>query len=357
MDIQEELILSYYKEIAVLNSKHKITVVQHQHTNQIFVKKVLDVFNLDIYTSLKDNPIGGLPRIYEAVPDNDKLIIIEEYVSGQNLEQMLNENGPLSERDTIMYTTQLCEILSALHSHTPSIIHRDIKPTNIIITPFNSLVLIDLNAAKYESEKDQDTRLLGTMGYAAPEQYGFGSSGVQTDIYAVGMLMNTMLTGELSSQVISDSKLSKVITKCTELNPKSRYGSINELLRAIKSMHVIGDKVFPRKWMSFLPPGFRSLNPIYMIFAGFMYYFIFYCCLFLTVKNASPNETNLLRYGLLMMFLFIVFYTSNYLEIQSHMTIFKKESRPLKYLNIIIIDLMAVAITMILLMAASFMII
>ena len=76
----------------------------------------------------------------------------------------------------------------------PAIIHRDIKPSNIIITAYNRAVLLDFNAAKYYScQSTEDTVLLGTQGYASPEQYGFGSSSPQTDIYSMGILFRELL--------------------------------------------------------------------------------------------------------------------------------------------------------------------
>lgn len=88
----------------------------------------------------------------------------------------------------------LCEILEKLHSVTPPIVHRDTKPSNIIITNYEHVVLLDFNAAKYFADTDTaDTILLGTKGYAAPEQYGFGSSTPQTDIYALGILLKELV--------------------------------------------------------------------------------------------------------------------------------------------------------------------
>ena len=354
MDIQEQLKLSYYKEIATLNSKHRITVVQHQETRQILVKKVLGIYNLDVYLSLKENPVSGIPRIYEAIPQDDELVIIEEYISGQSLECLISKRGSLSEKETVDYTVKLCSILSELHSRQPAIIHRDIKPTNIIITPANGLFLIDLNAAKYESEKDEDTKLLGTIGYAAPEQYGFGSSGVQTDIYAVGVLMRTMLTGSLSSRVDADNHLSRIIEKCTELSPKYRYSSVDDLLKALEATHIVGKRVFPRKWMAYLPPGFRSGNPGYMLLAGFVYYLLIYCYYDLKVANASLPALTFIKVSIFMMFLFIILFSTNYLDIQSQITIFRSKKKPLSIINIIVIDLMAVAVTAAALIIASF---
>lgn len=96
---------------------------------------------------------------------------------------------------------ELCEILEKLHSANPPIVHRDIKPSNIIITNYDHVILLDFNAAKYFTDPNtSDTILLGTKGYAAPEQYGFGSSTPQTDIYAVGILLKELVIISLSLQ-------------------------------------------------------------------------------------------------------------------------------------------------------------
>ncbi len=354
MDIENQLTLSYYKEVAELNGKHRITVVQHQESRRIFVKKVLGIYNLDVYLSLKENPVSGIPRIYEVIPMDNELIVIEEYVSGLNLEQIINQKGSLTERETVDYALKLCNILSDLHSHKPAIIHRDVKPTNVIVTPSNDLVLIDLNAAKYESEKDEDTTLLGTKGYAAPEQYGFGSSGVQTDIYAVGILMNIMLTGSLSAKTPTESKLGRIIEKSTELSPKYRYRTIDKLIMALEATNIMERKAFRKQWMQYLPPGFRSLNPGSIILASGIYYLIFYCCLSMKVENANFPQLVMIRLVILFMFMFIIFFSMNYLDIQSQISVFRSKKKPWNFVNIIVVDLLAVAVTAGALLVASF---
>lgn len=88
---------------------------------------------------------------------------------------------------------RLCHALEELHSL--GIVHRDIKPANVMITPENRAVLLDLSIAREISSDQQDTRSLGTVGYAAPEQYGVAQSNRATDLYALGVLLNTMITG------------------------------------------------------------------------------------------------------------------------------------------------------------------
>lgn len=216
MDLSERLAISYYKEIADINENHKVYLVQHQETKKIYVKKVLDVFNLDIYRRLSALSIQGIPQIIACCPIDNQLILIEEYVSGISLEELLSAKK-VTCHDVLHYICDICTVLEHLHSLEPPIIHRDIKPSNIIITGYNRAVLLDFNAAKFFSEQAaEDTVLLGTKGYAAPEQYGFGSSTPRTDIFSLGVVLKEMLA------VCPDypSALNKITARCTNLNPR-----------------------------------------------------------------------------------------------------------------------------------------
>ena len=109
----------------------------------------------------------------------------------------------------------------------PPIIHRDIKASNIIISQEGTVTLLDMDAAKwYRDQSDRDTKLIGTYGYAAPEQYGFGASDERTDIYSIGVLLNVTLTGCLPSQKMAEGRIGAVIEKCVKLDPKERYASV-----------------------------------------------------------------------------------------------------------------------------------
>ena len=341
MNIQDELILSYYKDIAALSSSNKIQLVQHIENKQIFVKKTLDVFNFNVYETLKAHPTSGIPRIYELIKNENELIVIEDYISGNSLENILETEGPLPESRVIKYALQLCETVLKLHDSKPPIIHRDIKPANIIITPTDHVVLIDLDAAKQPSVKDKDTVLLGTMGYAAPEQFGFGSSGVQTDIYAIGMLINTMLTGTFSKQP-ANSRLNRVIRKCTELNPSDRYKNTDELLHVLTQFNSTAEHR-PQNLMRFLPPGFRTGNYIHMIIATA--YYLFIICLFkdMHFENADGIKEDLERIGSFLMFLAVPFFTCNYLEIHKKLPLCKSDNSAVKMIGIIIFNFLLVA--------------
>ncbi|MCR5508006.1 MAG: protein kinase [Lachnospiraceae bacterium] len=342
MNIQNELSLSFYKDIAILNEEHRVALVQHIQTKQIFLKKTMDVYNLNVYTYLKENPIPGIPKIYELIKQERSLIVIEDYISGQSLEKILASEGSLTEERVIKYTLQICETLSRLHASSPPIIHRDIKPTNIIITPTDNAILIDLNAAKHESSKDEDTTLLGTRGYAAPEQYGFGSSGVQTDIYAIGKLMNTMLNGSFSQQTVN-GRLNTIINKCTELTPSNRFKSITDLANVLRRFGSAEKNQFlPIEKRKLLPPGFRSGSYANMCVASAYYLFIAWLSFDMKIKDTPFALALIQQIFIFLILLSIPFSTFNYADIHNRFPLCSSENRAKRILGIILLNLVVI---------------
>lgn len=229
--------VSYYKEIAPLSEEHQIHIVQHIETKKVYLKKTLKVYNFAVYEQLFKHPVKNIPRIYAMYEHDAQLTIIEEYISGDTLQEVIDLCGRVSEADAISYSIKLCNILISLHSQTPTLIHRDIKPSNVILTEDERVILIDLNAARQcINDKDRDTRLIGTEGYAAPEQFGFGNSSCQTDIYAVGNLIKSLIGLDNNPSMKVSPKLSTVINKCLEMNPKDRYQSASLLKAALEKI-------------------------------------------------------------------------------------------------------------------------
>ena len=233
--------ISYYREIADLDREHGVSIVQHVETHKVYIRKVMQIYSLPVYEQLFYHPVKGIPRIYAmyAAPDHGPLTVIEEYISGDTLREVLKICGPLSEHDVLNCTDQLCGILTGLQTFSPPIVHRDIKPSNIILTEDGRIVLLDLNAARQNDlGNSRDTQLLGTAGFAAPEQYGFASSSPRADIYAVGILMKVLLTGDESGGSPLPSALSRrtrsIIERCTQMDPKNRYPSAAALRKALQ---------------------------------------------------------------------------------------------------------------------------
>lgn len=336
MDYSQQLALSYYKTIATLNKPHNIFLVQHQDTNKIYVKKIIDVYNIDIYKELAAHHFYGIPTIVDFFEINNQLIVIESYVSGTSLEDIINNNF-LSLTSIINYIIELCSILNHLHTLTPPIVHRDIKPSNIIVTEHNHIVLIDFNAAKYYSETaDNDTILLGTKGYAAPEQFGFGSSSPKTDIYAIGILLKE-LTGKSYN---IPPNLTNIIEKCTMINPAERYQNVQELSLDLRKILASPYSHNKNNFVcsQFLPPGFRTCTIWKMFIATPSYLFILWLSLSLEVKNTFGISLWLQRIFCLFMFLSIIGGTCNYMNIHKYFPFCTHKYRIIRFLGIIFLD-------------------
>lgn len=185
------------------------------------------------YQALCDSPSAHLPRIYRCSSADGCFLTEEEYIDGISLQHIIQNSTQFSAVKARDIAAAVCRSVSDLHDR--GFIHRDIKPEHILITEDGRILLIDLDASmRIENEKASDTQLLGTAGYAAPEQFGFTRSDQRTDIFSIGVLLNEMLTGcHPSVKLYEDGSLAKVIEKCTNINPKKRYQSISEILDAL----------------------------------------------------------------------------------------------------------------------------
>ena len=132
MTLEEEYRLSCYEELTTLGNHNHIYLVKHKLSGEIFVKKVLSRFSLDVYKQLRDLQIPGIPIIHDLILENNSLILIEDYIHGQTLEQLLEEQTTLVYSDALTIMRKLCDVLKSLHTLTPPIIHRDLKLSNII---------------------------------------------------------------------------------------------------------------------------------------------------------------------------------------------------------------------------------
>jgi len=232
--IDNNLRLSYYREIGVLNAEHGVFLVRHSETGLPFVKKYIHKDLRPVFEQLQKSRIPGIPSIEDILEDGDRVVVIEEYISGKTLEATLKESGPVSEHKTKEIAIRLCNTLEQLHSLKPPVIHRDIKPSNVILTGNGSVYLIDFNAAKHQDlNESRDTRLLGTTGYAAPEQYGFGPSRVQTDLYGLGILMAELLTGKPDPAACRKNYLGKIVRKAAHVDLNRRYVSAKQMRSAL----------------------------------------------------------------------------------------------------------------------------
>ncbi len=185
-----------------------------------------------------------LPCIIDVIENEDSLLIVMDYIEGRSLQDLLNERGAGSQEEVLTWAGQLCDALSYLHTRKPAIIYRDMKPSNVMLKPDGSVMLIDFGAAReYHPENLRDTVSLGTRGYAAPEQYEReGQSDARTDIYGLGVMLFQLLTGEnphslrpiCSINPSFSSGLEAILLKCTQIRKDDRYQSAEELLYALE---------------------------------------------------------------------------------------------------------------------------
>lgn len=172
----------------------------------------------------------NLPLIYDVIPLNDGQIVLEEYIDGTTVADIM-----VGERyrygDTRRVLVCVCNALTLLHRH--GLVHRDVKPENVMVTPSGRVVLIDLNASRQVSSATKDTVIMGTVGYVSPEQLGIAQSDARTDVYAAGVLLNVMLTGKHPSEQMARGRAGRIVRKCTAVSPDERYQSAEKLANAL----------------------------------------------------------------------------------------------------------------------------
>lgn len=338
MDYENSYPLSVYQELEPLCEKGHVMLVHNRQDGQLYVKKQVQSYAPDVYSQLREHPVKNTPVLYgiyqdpEAAPEAPgalPLILIEEYLPGRTLAEHLRERGVFSQEECRSIGLQLCRILMELHSRKPAILHRDIKPSNVMLLPDGTVKLLDFSAAKIVSNNEKrDTVLIGTQGFAAPEQYGFSASTPQTDLYALGVLLNTLLTGRLPWEQASGGRLRHIITRCLQMKPADRYAGAWELHAALKRAK--------RLRIPWFLPGFRTLRWYKMIPAFLWYSFVFVFAFRADFSTADLPVRIISRLILLLLGLLPVLFYGNYLDIQRFFPFMRSHSLWLRMLGLVL---------------------
>ena len=372
MNLEEESRLSFYRELTVLDEKKNIVLVQDIRNSELCVKKTIDIYSRDVYEQLASVRIEGVPAVKECVADEGKLIVVEEYVQGRSLKQVLDEQGLLNEEQAYDIAVQLADILVRLHQLEPAIVHRDIKPSNIIIEKNGHVNLIDFNAARHvNADKNEDTRMLGTVYFAAPEQFGFGQSDERTDIYGLGATINYIMTGDKPGAGIAECRFSDILKKCLMVDAKDRYQSAAELrgvldmlnysivqdnrkkaetafgkdntVSVVRTYRNIRDTIvkmyrkyqkrnydIDTSWRRYLLPGFRRLNVVYCLIALVWYAVIVWMTITFAVTDSKTGipvtggELTMYKIAVFVLLFGMTMWFGNYLNIRRKLPGMKK---------------------------------
>jgi len=226
-----EKILQAYSLAGQLSQKNDCDVL-HLKNKKNGADIVLRSFphRVSAYEKLQNIRHINLPEIYDVLDMYDGQIVLEEYIDGLTVAQVM-EIDKYRSSGARKVLLGLCDALTVLHGR--GIVHRDVKPENVIVERSGRVVLIDFNVSRIESDVSKDTVIMGTVGYASPEQLGIAQTDARTDIYAMGVLYNVMLTGQHPSVTIAPGKVGRIVRKCTAVNPNERYQTTGELWEAL----------------------------------------------------------------------------------------------------------------------------
>ena len=228
-----------------------IDLVRNNITGQLMVRRISPSGDFPVLQALCGIKHRNLMEVYDLRLQDGVCISLCEYINGITLAFRV-ENGQLFDvKSAKRILCQICDGLTALHSR--GIVHRDIKPENIMITNDGTAKIIDYSICRLtKPNQRKDTTVLGTAGYASPEQFGFAQTSATADIYACGVLLNYLLTGKLPNEELHQGALKPVIEQCIEIDESKRFQSAEELKKVL-----LGKK--PNSRRSYQPlPGFRS---------------------------------------------------------------------------------------------------
>lgn len=209
------------------DERQKITLMYDANSNKRYIQRRIYDDKRDIYKTLASINHPNIPSIINVEFDSDT-VVTEEYIEGESLRQLMDENTVFTKKQIINIAKQIVSAMEELHKF--NIIHRDIKPDNIILDGAGHIWLIDYDIARIcRDEIRKDTEAMGTFGYAPIEQFGMMPTDFKTDIYAFGVTLSQLL----DKSGVKGSLL-KVAEKCKRLDPAQRYQSASKVKSALK---------------------------------------------------------------------------------------------------------------------------
>lgn len=228
-----------YKALRALNTSGTVTLAENAADGRKYVLKELPGESAAIYRRISElPPQENLMRVCEILLHGERSVAVCEYIEGQPLDELLSSGKTFPITALRRIISQLCNAVEHLHRY--GIIHRDVTPKNIILDENLHLTLIDFDISrKFSGNREQDTTLYGTEGFAPPEQYGFRETGFTADIYALGVIMKLLLNSCPDCPPAQEVMLRKIAAKCTRFVPDKRYRSAGAVRRAVSRSRVV----------------------------------------------------------------------------------------------------------------------
>lgn len=285
---KSKLLLWQFREISQINKN--TVVVYNDYLQRQMILKILPRQNLPVLKDIMKIKHPNLMEIYDVMDDGINCNCLCEFVFGNNLDKIVYNKMGVDPKIAEKWMVQLCSGVEELHNR--NIIHRDITPNNVMVDYDGNIKLIDFNISREKKQNaTRDTTILGTAGYASPEQFGFTQTGFGADIYAMGVLLNFMLTGKMPNEKLCSGKYASIVKKATQIKEEDRYSNVYQMELALQGNG--NEKLsFADKFLLNLP-GFRSNKTSHKVIAiiGYVLYFILlYCAIDVTFINGDVES-------------------------------------------------------------------
>lgn len=365
MSKEQEKWLSNYEEISIISDKTgnmaKVSLVKDKRDGRLCIKKHVKNCNANIVKQMINIQQSfntyeqGVPKIIGYVEQESDYILIEDYINAPNLAKVL-ETQSLLPKECASIMAQVCKILSIYHNAKPSVIHRDVKPENILVDLERfrqnkgeaGVYVIDFDSAKLlTEEKSKDTHLMGTMAYAAPEQFGYAQSDARTDVYGIGATMRECVKHMVFSSEKEENIFLEILNTATKISMDERYQNVEQLQKVLEYF-CSRDKYLDLKrtgkisshtldLKDYTLPGFRTKKLWKMIVAIFVYYTCF-SSMFYSIElpdtSATVNFFAKICMGLFATSTFLL--ATNYLDMWHRLWLLKDSRIAIKIIGVFV---------------------